>query len=117
MKLDLPRYMRTYPVIHVSLTKPAIDKPLELVAEVLTRSDAFERGTDGTPLFKAKQILSHRSRGRGYQWLTLMEGEETYDAEWQSSRDFVDTEGAIKEAFRDYIQEQELLSELRQKPG
>lgn len=63
--LDLPIYMRIHPFVHVSLTKPAINKSSELAAKVPTRSEAFQKDTDGTPLFKAMQALSHRRRGRG----------------------------------------------------
>ena len=59
-----------------------------------------------------ESILKHRRRGRGYQFLTLMKGSPTHDAEWQPTRDFVDKDGTINDKFYKYIKCQGILQEL-----
>lgn len=112
VKLELPAHIRTHPVVHVSLTKPATDKPLHLQDEVPARPELIEMDSDGAELFKVSKILAHRKAGKGYRWLTLMEGDETHEATWQPTKDFVDNDGTITEAFRDYIKEHSLLPDV-----
>lgn len=44
-----------------------------------------------------------RKRGAGYQWLAAKTGASLHEADWQPTRDFVDPDGTINEAFRRYI--------------
>ena len=57
------------------------------------------------------KILSHRKRGRGYQFLTLMKGDPDHDAVWQPTRDFVDSDGTVTDVWHKYIVENHLLPE------
>lgn len=62
-----------------------------------------------------EKILAHRRSETCFQWLTLIRGCAIYDAQWQTTRDFVDDDGTITTSFHDYISEYEFLSELPMK--
>lgn len=107
---DFPSHMRIHPVIHVSHTKPHRVQPLGMSQPV--RSTPFLVSEGERPLFRVDRILSHRKRGRGYQWLALMEGSNTHDAERQPTRDVVDADGTLAKAFHEYIVRHKLLPHL-----
>lgn len=48
----------------------------------------------------------------GYQWLALMENSATHDAQWQPTRDFVDSDGTLTKAFHTYIVQNNPLPHL-----
>lgn len=55
--------------------------------------------------------LNQRKRGRGYQFLMLSQGSLEYDAEWQPTRDFVDTDGTMNDQFISYIKPKNIMKE------
>lgn len=112
VKLDLPHYMKMHLVVHAGLTKIVMKKPAELCEEVPKRAEVIELDTNGEPLFKVKEILARRWRGRGYQRLTVMEGKANQEAEWQRTKDFLDPYGTIIEAFQNYTNAHRPLPEL-----
>ena len=62
--------------------------------------------------FEVEEILAHRKKGKGYQWLSLMKGDPRHDAEWQPTRDFIDDDGTITAKFHTYIVKHGLLPHL-----
>jgi hypothetical protein len=53
---------------------------------------------------EVEAILAHRRRDRGYQFMTLLKGTATRDAEWQPTRDLIDPDGTMTQALRTRIQ-------------
>lgn len=113
VRIQFPEHVKTHPVVHVSLTKPAVDKPEHLNQVTEARPRPLQIDDDGNQLFVVERILAHRKKGRGYQWLTLMKGTPTHDAQWQPTKDFIDNDGTMTKAFLDYISAHNLLPELR----
>lgn len=111
VRLDLPRHIRFYQVVHVSHTKSHREYPSDLAQKVRTTPVSVD-STAATPLFAVDRILAHRRRGRGYQWLTLMEDSSTHEAQWQHTRDFIDDAGTVTKAFHTYIVQKHLLTHL-----
>lgn len=60
-------------------------------------------------LFNVEPILVHRRRGRGYEWLTLMQNSNTHNEQWQSNKDCIDANGTLTKAFHDCIIEEDTL--------
>ena len=93
-----PAHARFYPQIYVP----------ETVA--LLETSKFQKETT---LVICKLAFSASSRrncaGSGFQFLTLMKGDPTHDAEWQPTKDFVEKNGTMNEVFLDYIKKNDLL--------
>lgn len=53
--LEFPQHIKTHPVVHVSLTKPAISKPSHLLEEILRRAESLHPDTDGKESFLWKK--------------------------------------------------------------
>lgn len=111
LRLELPSNIRIHPVVHVEHTKPyipadsIIGNQSELkLTPVLGEGDEQE--------YEVERILAHRSRGKGLQFLTLLKNSPRHEAEWQPSRDFIDSDGTLTNKFRDYIVENSLLPHL-----
>lgn len=49
----------------------------------------------------SKMILNHRKRGHGYQLLAFMKQSAEYEAKWEPSRDFMDTDCTRNNMFLD----------------
>lgn len=64
---EFPENVKTHPVVHISLTKPAIDKPERLIQVTKARPTPLEIDDHGNQLFVVDKIIAHRKRGRGYQ--------------------------------------------------
>ena len=111
VRLDFPSNIRTYPVVHVSHTKPNRAQPTDIGQPTRSTPLPVEESSAGS-LYKVDRILAHRKRGRGYQWLTLLETSNTHDAQWQPTRDFVNVDGTLTKAFREYIVDNNLLAHL-----
>lgn len=109
-QLDCPAHIRAHPVFHVLHRQPYRVQPPETAQP--SRSTPLPVSGCNRLFFKVDRILAHQKRGRGYQWLALMENSNTHDAEWQLTRDFVDTDGILTKAFHDYIVTNKLLSNL-----
>lgn len=109
VRLDLPAHMKIHPVIHVIHTTPYYEQPTDIALPVPPRPDPV-------PTFEGEEhvveaILKHKRRGRGYLFLTLMKGAPTHEAEWQPTRDFVDKDGTVTDAWHQYIVEKNILPE------
>ncbi len=59
-----------------------------------------------------ESILNRRKKGKGYQFLTLMKGSPTHDAEWQPSRNFIDKDGTHTDVLLEYIKKKKILPHL-----
>lgn len=113
VELDLPAYLKTHRVIHVSFTRPYRAKPTRLQDEVPIQAEKpMHVDQSGEALYIVEKILSHRRRGRGYQFLTLLKGTPQHDAEWQPVRDFVDSDGTMNQEFDKYIKQNNILRNL-----
>lgn len=100
VKLNLPRYVRTHPVVQVSLTSPVISNPAKLMDEVSKQTEVLEVDSDEIALSKIREILADFHRGRRYPWITLFEGEANCEGEWQPRREFVDPDEAMTKTFQ-----------------
>ena len=60
-------------------TVPYYEQPSEIAAELRTTIDPVP--TDTGEEYIVEAILNHRKKGNGFQFLTLMKGEPTHDAE------------------------------------
>ena len=49
--------------------------------------------------YEVERILNHERRGRRFQFLKLMKGFPTHDAEWQLTKDFIESDRTINEPF------------------
>ena len=107
VRLDLPDHLKIHPVIHVSHTMPVVDQPGD-IAQPVRKPPAPVPTIDGDE-HVVDRILSHRKRGKGYQFLTLMKNALHHDATWQPSRDFVDKDGTVTDVWLDYIREHNIL--------
>lgn len=67
---------------------------------------------DGTTLIYVDKIFQHCKRGVSYQWLAVKADAQLHEAEWQPTKDFVDADGSITEAFHEYIVQHNLLPHL-----
>ena len=89
--------------IHVVHTTPFVGQPSDIAKPVPERP-ARVKTIHGEEQVVDK-ILKHRTRGRGYQFLTLMKGAPSHDSEWQPTRDFVDEDGTVTDVWKRYIRE------------
>ncbi len=103
VRLELPSHVKIHDVVNVMHTNPYSKQPSEISAPILQRPDPIP-AIEGTE-YVVHEILKHRRRGREYQFLTLMKGDPTHDAEWQPMRDVVDKDGTINEEFARYIKD------------
>lgn len=111
IRLDLPPNITVHPVVHVEHTSKVIDVPADLAQPRSNRPSPITQ-EDGTQLIFVDRILRHRKRSAGFQWLAAKTGAPIHEAEWQPTRDFVDNDGTINEAFHKYITENNLLPHL-----
>ena len=88
-------------------TVPYYEQPKDIGIEIPRRPDPVP-APEGEE-YVVDNILKHRRRGKGFQFLTLMKGSPTHDAEWQPTRDFVDKDGTINDKFLEYIKSQGIL--------
>ncbi len=58
------------------------------------------------------KLLKHRKRGREYQFLIILKGTPTHDAELRTSRDFIDTDITITGEFLNYIKKNNISKRL-----
>ncbi len=79
LKLELPSYVEMHDVVNMMDTFPYKSQLNDISAPVTPRPDPL-------PSFEGEEcqidrILNHRRKGRGFQFLTLMKGFPTHDAE------------------------------------
>ena len=89
-------------------TVPYYERPIEIAAPVVQRPDPVPT-VEGNE-YLVDKILKHGKRGRGYQFLTIMKGAPTHDAEWQPSCDCYHTNGTINEEFLNYVKKNNILN-------
>lgn len=101
-------------MVHVSFKRLYLKLINELARDLEQKSEniVFQIDANGDQVFKVSNILSHRKRGTGFQWLTLLKGTSNHDADWQPTRDFMDSNGSMTVAFLDYIKEHGPLPHL-----
>ena len=61
---------------------------------------------------KIGKILSHRNRGRGFQFLTQLQGQNIHEAEWKPKTYFVSMDGGIDDVFFRYIKKHNIMRDL-----
>lgn len=97
VRLRLPRSLRAHPTFHVSQVKPAKESPMVPAAAPPPQPEVI----DGGPVYKVKQLLAVRTRGRGRQYLVDWEGYGPEARQWIPSRFIVDP-NLIKDFHRDH---------------
>lgn len=111
VNVQFPDSIRAHNVVHVEHTKPHHQQPTEI--SVPRPSPALLHTDDnGHQVIEIGEILSHRKRGRGYQFLALPSNAPTHEAQWQPLRDFLDSDGTITQALHSYIVSNHLLPNL-----
>jgi hypothetical protein len=106
VRLELPDHLKIHPVVHVIHTTPYRSQPPD-IAEPLPDNPAPVPAVLGDE-HEVEAILAHRRRGRGYQFLTLLKGTATHDAEWQPTRDIIDPDGTMTKDLRTYLDENQV---------
>ena len=110
VEVELPSHFRIHNVINVMHTVPHYEQPNEIAVETPVKPDPVPTNTGEE--YEVEAILRHRKKGSGFQFLTLMKGDPTHDAEWQPTRDFVDRDGTMNEKFYEYIKKNRILQDL-----
>ena len=107
VQINLPKRSRAHNVVHVEHTARVHQQPVDLQAIDAPPTQTLQL-VDQNPEFVVKAVLGHRRKGRGYQWLTLMEGDSEEDAEWQPTSDFIDSDGTVTEKLLEYVKNHNL---------
>lgn len=102
VRLQIPSHIRIHAVVRVSHTKSHREQPAGFAQKVQSTRVPVD-GTAASFLFEFDRILAHRRRGRWYQWLKFRKDSSTHEAQWQQTRAFVDNDGTLTDAFRNYI--------------
>lgn len=66
----------------------------------------------GDSVVEVREILAHRKRGRGWQFLSLCKHAQHHDSVWKPLRDFVHDDKTIMAALRTYIKHHGILQHL-----
>lgn len=111
VRIDLPPSYRIHPVIHVEHTARAYEQPLDIGKPVPPPSQPFIDIT-GEEVVEIERILSHRRKGRGWQFLALIRNAPLHEAVWKPLRDFVDDDRTITAALHAYIVQHGILHHL-----
>lgn len=110
-RLDFPPNITAHPVVHVEHMSRAQKQPTDISQPITTRRSPFPQA-DATTLIYVDKILRHRKRGAGYQWIAAKTGAPLDEEEWKQTKDFVDKDGTINEAFHKYICDHTILPDL-----
>lgn len=111
IRLRFPDNIRAHPVVHVEHTARVSYQPPDIRQDIIERPESIPQ-PDGSSLIYVDKILSHRKRGKGYQWLTSYTGAPLHEAEWKPTNDFLDSDGTMTKAFHNYIVQNNLLPHL-----
>ena len=77
MRLELPEHFKIRSVVHVIHTTPFFELPREIEALLPPRPEPVP-AIDGDECI-VEEILAHRKKGRGYQFLPLWNGYPSHD--------------------------------------
>ena len=91
VSVKLPDNVKIYDVVNVLHTTPHKEQPADIAGELPPRTEPIPDGV-GDTLFVVDCIVRHRRRGRGVQFLTLMKEASQHEAQWQPTRDFVESD-------------------------
>lgn len=80
VNLELPNHYKILDVLNVLQTVPFHNRNTQIAPPVVHRPDPVP-AVEGTE-YVVNEIIKHRRRGRGFQFLTLMKGDPTHNAEW-----------------------------------
>lgn len=111
VRLNFPPHIKAHSVVHVEHTRPFQSQPSDITnngpSSALPHLDEH-----GDTVIEISDILGHRRRGRGYQFLALPKDAASHEACWQPLRDFIDPDGTITAALHTYIVAHKILPEL-----
>lgn len=111
VRLDLPDNIKIHTVIHVEHTARAIEQLSDISNPAPEPARPFIN-EHGEQVIQVDKILSHRRRGRRWQFLTLFTNAPLHEAEWKTLGDFVDADSTITEALHVYIKSVGILHHL-----
>ena len=107
VKLNLPDNVKIHDVVSIMHSLPDKDQPAEIANPSPQASDLIP--VDGEEEYAVNEILSHRKRGKGLQFLASWKGYPSHEAIWLPTRNFTDTGGAINQSFLEYTQRNDML--------
>ena len=110
VELDLPDNVKIHKVVNIMHTRPFFEQPEGIASIVPERPDPVP--TSEGEEYVVEAILKHRKKRKGFQFLTLMKGSPTHEAEWQPTKDFVDKDGTMNDKFYEYIKKNGILKNL-----
>ena len=93
VRLELPDHFKIHPVVHVIHTTSFFEQPSDIAALLLSRPEPVP-AIDGDK-YIVEEILAHRKKGKGHQFLTLWKGYPRHDASWQPTTDVVHRDGSL----------------------
>ena len=93
--LTLPSTWRIHNVFHAILLKPYVET--EVYGENFTLPPPEIK--DGEEVYEVENILRHRKRGRGYQFLVKWTGYPITEATWEPEASFSD-DGELLETYK-----------------
>ena len=112
VQLKLPDGARIHPVLHIEHTRPHRSQPEDIAAARPPKPRAV-KWKNHELQYVVEEIMSHRRRGRKYQFLILMKNAPRHDAAWQPVSDFVDEDaifvGTITEVLLNYFRKHNIL--------
>lgn len=111
IRIDLPENISIHPVIHVEHTARAYRQPSNISTTPEPSAQPFIN-EHGESVIEVSAILSHRRRGKSWQFLTQYKGVPAHEAEWKPLRDFVDDDNTITDALHRYITHNNILQHL-----
>lgn len=111
IRLNLPPGIKIHPVIHVEHTTRAHQQREDISTPRGTPARPFI-DDHGDNVIIIEKILSHRRRGRGWQFLAQFKNVPPHEAEWMPLRNFVDSDQTITKALHDYITSVGILPHL-----
>lgn len=111
VRLELPPNIKIHPVVHVEHTTPAHSQPTDISHPRPVPSKPYT-DDNGDTVIEIAQILSHRRRGRGWQFLALAKYAPSHEAEWLPLNNFIDSDGTITQALHSYITQHGILPHL-----
>ena len=111
VKLELPTQVKIHDVVNVVHTVPYKEQSTEISAPVVPKPDPVP-GAGGEEEYHVEEILKHRKRGKGYQFITTWKGYPSHDAEWEPSRNFIEKDGTMNQKFYEYIKKNDIMTQL-----